>query len=384
MAARRVLIADDDITALKLVGLTLERQGFEIIAAANGPQAIQKAIETQPDLIILDVMMPQMDGYEVAAQLRKHPVTEKIPILMFTAKTTISDKIAGFQAGADDYLTKPVHPRELLAHVEALLKRQVRRTDFEDEPHGHIVCFVSSKGGVGTSTLVLNTGVALRQMHEDVKVVGVELRAGNGTMALALGAPDVKETRKHLSDLLEIPLPAITRSRIQKHLISHRSGMQALAATPVPMGVGPELDRSHVRTILHYLSVDFDKVLVDIGPRVEDGFREAVQLADLIIMTLEPNQIGIRLAKEMLSLLQELEVNSEIIRLAVIHRVPALGTISPTMIKDALHHDVITVIPPAPDLVHEGLENGFVMVDIQPRGVVAQQVRRAVQAIMAL
>ena len=78
MPTHRILIADDDVDALRLVGLMLERKGYEIIAAASGNQALQKAIETQPDLIILDVMMPDMDGYEVATHLREHPATEQI------------------------------------------------------------------------------------------------------------------------------------------------------------------------------------------------------------------------------------------------------------------------------------------------------------------
>ncbi len=384
MDARKVLIVDDDLDALKLIGLTLERQGFEIIAAANGAQAIQKALESAPDLIILDVMMPEMDGYEVAAQLRRHPATEKTPILMFTARTALSDKVAGFRAGADDYLTKPIHPKELVAHVDALLKRHARQAESEAEPHGHVTCFVSSKGGVGTTTLVLNTGAMLRRMDENARVVAVELQDGGGTMGMALGEQNVKETGRHLGTLLERPSPTITRSNVQKYLIRHRSGLKALATTPAPVGAGPDLTGDHARLILRYLSADFEQVLVDLGPHVDQGFREAVHLADLVIVTVEPNRIGLKLAEEMLGLLLGLGVDAGGIRLAAIHRVPALGTISRTMIEDALHYDVITVIPPAPDLAYEGLENGFLMTDIQPKGVVAQQVRRVAEAILAL
>ena len=174
MPPRRVLIADDDVDALRLVGMMLERQGYEILAAANGQQALQKAIETQPDLLILDVMMPDMDGYEVASKIRSHPATESIPILMFTAKTSVNDKIAGFQAGADDYLTKPIHPRELASRVEALLERQhAGDGDFEK---GHIIGFLPTKGGLGTSTLTLNTAIELRHMHTEIKKAIIKLK----------------------------------------------------------------------------------------------------------------------------------------------------------------------------------------------------------------
>ncbi|MBT3322374.1 MAG: response regulator, partial [Anaerolineae bacterium] len=122
----KILIIDDDLDTLRLVGLMLQKKGYEIAAANNGKQGLLKVAEDIPDLILLDVMMPEMDGYEVARRLRQDPQTENIPILMFTAKSQLNDKVTGFEAGADDYLTKPTHPAELQAHVKALLARSVK------------------------------------------------------------------------------------------------------------------------------------------------------------------------------------------------------------------------------------------------------------------
>jgi DNA-binding response OmpR family regulator len=104
----------------------LQRQGYEISAAENGELGLGKAFEERPDLILLDVMMPDLDGYEVARRLRKNPATSNTPILMFTAKTQLDDKVTGFEVGADDYLTKPTHPTELQAHVKALLAHRIK------------------------------------------------------------------------------------------------------------------------------------------------------------------------------------------------------------------------------------------------------------------
>jgi DNA-binding response OmpR family regulator len=106
----KILIVDDDVDTLRLVGLMLQRQGYQIVAATNGQQGLARAVEERPDLILLDVMMPDMDGYEVTRRLRKDPATAAIPILMFTAKTQLDDKVAGFEVGADDYLTKNSWP----------------------------------------------------------------------------------------------------------------------------------------------------------------------------------------------------------------------------------------------------------------------------------
>src|SRR5512143_4249253 len=153
--AEKILIVDDDIDSLKLIGLMLQRQGYEIAAASAGGQAISKAVAEKPNLIILDVMMPDMDGYEVCKRLRADANTQNIPIIMFTAKTLIDDKVAGFEAGADDYLTKPTHPAELASRVKAILARSAaqRRTSGDG---GALIAFVGAKGGVGTTTLAAN------------------------------------------------------------------------------------------------------------------------------------------------------------------------------------------------------------------------------------
>ncbi len=121
--AEKILIVDDDLDTLRLVGLMLQHQGYRINAASSGIQAISIVQTDKPDLILLDIMMPEMDGYEVARKLRADQNTNTIPIIMFTAKTQVDDKVEGFEAGADDYLTKPTQPRELFAHVKAVLAR---------------------------------------------------------------------------------------------------------------------------------------------------------------------------------------------------------------------------------------------------------------------
>ena len=130
--AKRILVVDDEVESVKLIGLMLQRRGYEIIAARSGAQALEKAQADKPDLIILDVMMPDMDGYEVCRRLRADPATASMPIIMFTAKTMVDDKVAGFQAGADDYLTKPVHPEELASRIEAVLLRTSQSSGVAD------------------------------------------------------------------------------------------------------------------------------------------------------------------------------------------------------------------------------------------------------------
>ncbi len=123
MGAYHILVVDDDRGAARLIGMLLERQGYRVSVVYSGGAALDAAQADPPDLIILDVMMPHMDGYAVARQLRALPTTAHIPIIMFTAKGLADDKAEGFEAGVDDYLTKPVRPAELAARVKAALAR---------------------------------------------------------------------------------------------------------------------------------------------------------------------------------------------------------------------------------------------------------------------
>ena len=132
--AEKILIIDDDVDTLKLVGLMLQKQSYQIVAANNGLQGLEQAENENPDLILLDVMMPGMDGYEVAKRLRANPLTANTPILMFTAKTQLDDKVTGFEAGADDYLTKPTHPSEGENSNQPIANRETRPDNRHPKP----------------------------------------------------------------------------------------------------------------------------------------------------------------------------------------------------------------------------------------------------------
>src|SRR5512135_2475193 len=124
----KILIVDDEMDTISYLRLALAPLNFEVIPAINGTEALLLAQSQKPDLIILDVMMPDLDGFEVTRRLRASSETSNIPILMFTAKTQITDKIAGFNCGVDIYLTKPVHTVELQANVKALLAHRQKTT----------------------------------------------------------------------------------------------------------------------------------------------------------------------------------------------------------------------------------------------------------------
>jgi DNA-binding response OmpR family regulator len=118
-----VLVADDDLDILGLVTLRLERDGYEVIGALDGERAVEEALERTPDLALIDVSMPKLDGYEVTERLRQHEPTSAIPIILLTARVQDSDVARGIEAGADDYVKKPFSTADLRTRVQAALGR---------------------------------------------------------------------------------------------------------------------------------------------------------------------------------------------------------------------------------------------------------------------
>jgi len=123
MPKEKILIVDDEKDIIKMLDYNLKKEGYRVISVCNGEDALDSAKRENPDLIILDLMLPGIDGLEVSKSLKKEPKTSRIPIIMLTAKAQEADKVIGLELGADDYVTKPFSPRELIARMKAVLRR---------------------------------------------------------------------------------------------------------------------------------------------------------------------------------------------------------------------------------------------------------------------
>ncbi|MDR0842841.1 MAG: response regulator transcription factor [Acidobacteriota bacterium] len=123
MAGNLVLVIDDEKDLLELVRYNLEKEGYRITTAEDGESGLRAAVRESPDIVIIDLMLPGMDGLDVCRRLREDPRTIKTPVIMLTAKSSETDRIVGLEIGADDYVTKPFSPRELAARIKAVLRR---------------------------------------------------------------------------------------------------------------------------------------------------------------------------------------------------------------------------------------------------------------------
>ena len=119
----KILIVEDEKDIVKMLEYNLKKEGFQVVSSRDGEEALDLAVRENPDLVILDLMLPGLDGLEVCKILKKESKTSHIPIIMLTAKSQESDKVIGLELGADDYITKPFSPRELVARIKAVLRR---------------------------------------------------------------------------------------------------------------------------------------------------------------------------------------------------------------------------------------------------------------------
>ncbi len=372
--SKKILIVDDELESVKLIGLMLQRRGYEIVAARSGTQALEKAEAESPDLAILDVMMPDMDGYEVCRRLRANPATTSLPIIMFTAKTTVDDKVAGFQAGADDYLTKPIHPDELASRVEAVLSRSARRLREEGaELQAKVIGFLGSKGGVGTTTLAVNVATAMALGTEgDKRIVLADMRAGMAASAIQLGLRHTGE----ITHLLGKPVEHIDARMVEAQLEEHRSGVRVLSGQIEPPGAAMDISPAHAETIVHHLGSAADCLLLDLGVGLDATNRRILPGCSHVVVAVEPHRVALALAQ---ALLDELTASVHLprhrISVVMINKTHSGTTLTKDTIEGLLQHEVVGTVTPAPELAFQATEQGMPMAMIQPNSLVAQQFR---------
>lgn len=380
--AEKILIVDDDLDTLRLVGLMLQRQGYQISAASNGSQGLAKAFDERPDLILLDVMMPDMDGYEVTRRLRNNPATVSIPILMFTAKTQLDDKVVGFEVGADDYLTKPTHPTELQAHVKALLARAVPKDGGQiktalHEHLGYVIGVLSARGGLGVSTLSANLAAALfTRVQSDV--ILAELTPGQGTLGMDLGAPN----QKGLTEILQGTVAEVTREKVHASLVAHNSGVKLFLASENPRDVTLTSQVQNFQTLLSRLSALARFVILDLGAGLPLYVQKLLPLCNERIVVLEGTSNTIQHTKLLIDEIAALGIDRTSISVVLNNRQRSEAQMPWAQVQEKLNHSISATLTPAPELFLQANRLQTPAVMAQPTNMTSQQFLKIADAVI--
>ena len=307
-----IFVVDDDEQLLRMVGLMLERGGHTATLVSNPIEALDMMREDPPDLAILDVMMPGMNGLELCRELRISKSTRNLPIIILTARGPIEDREEALEIGADTYLNKPVTSMELLDNVDNLLAKAAESNvshdeeldiaDVEDdnEPFAEPTCqslvVYGLSGGVGRTTLAVNLALRLQQ-NVTGKVCLVDLTTSGGQAAMHLRL----QPRKGWGNLLNDD--DFSPSEISKQIIEHSSGLHLLAAPLMP--ASPDiLSISIIKKIFSGLTADYAFVVFDLPAILSPVSKFVLSKADTALHIFRPEVIAVQTAVRVERLIQ--------------------------------------------------------------------------------
>ncbi len=290
MAATKVLVVDDDLNIQRVLVFTLKQEGFEVHVASDGQAGVEMAGSIEPDLILMDVAMPKLDGYAATQQIRAaERAGRRVPIIMLTAEADVEQRVKGLRAGADDDIVKPFHPLELIARIKALLARsgggQEAKPGAEQPTLGQLYCFYPAKGGVGTTTIAINTAIALaRRFKRKTALLDANLQFGDHRVFMDLGL----DTPSIVNAITE---PDLDAELLKRLVTGHHSGIELLLAPPNPEQADIVVERQRsdpgsLSRILSLLRHAYDYSLVDMAKAIDDFNLQLFDEADVIFVVM--------------------------------------------------------------------------------------------------
>lgn len=276
-----LVVQDQETTALLRQSLSVA--GYHVLDANSGEEAFVVLMEFPVDLIITDSDLPGVDGYTFCRQLRQREMTRELPIMMLSKKSSADDKVAGFEAGVDDYITKPFEPVELLHRIKVLVARHQKRQGHVSPPptRGHIVALFGTKGGVGRTTVGVNLAVALqRKLQGRVALVDADFFFGDIALHLGLSPSHT------ILDLIS-RIDRIDEEVLDQVLIPHSSGLRVLISPRDPEDV-ELITPAHLSRLLDILAAHFDYVVVDCQGIYDERTLTTLERADAILLLIKP------------------------------------------------------------------------------------------------
>jgi DNA-binding response OmpR family regulator len=355
----RIVVADDDPILQRLLLHTLKLEGYDVLLARDGNEALNTVVRERPDLVILDVMMPGLNGFELCQALRERPDTLTLPIIMLSGLSDVQEKVSGLRAGADEYLTKPIDLRELTARVDALLKRNRLLRQSAAPRAGRVISVLGAKGGVGTTTISLNLAALLAKTGK--QVAAAEIRPDFGTFAAQLKMP---APERNLAGLLAFEAPAISEPLVSSHLTTTSFGPRVLFG-PQKLEEFCELEPGRIGAIVGRLVSLADYVVVDL-PHVAGPVHETVvKNSGYVVLLLEPEVAAVAAAAMRLRQLAQWGVSGAMIKLLVVNRLGAM-MLSLREIENRLERTIDGVAPPAAEALNIAVQYGSPLVLYQP------------------
>jgi pilus assembly protein CpaE len=296
----QILLVDDEEQIRKLLWAYLTRQGYKVGTATDGIEALKAIALRPPALVITDVGMPNMNGFELTRRLRSDHRTARIPVLMLSARKEAADILTGYSEGADEYVSKPIEMAVLGAKIEVLLKRAPAKVEEAVKKAGRVVLFAHGKGGAGNTTLAVNTAVALAEGKKHrVGLLDLNLEFGNAHLCFDL------KPAQCLSDMAKFDPTQLDDETFGKVLTEDASGVRVVVGSDSPE------DAELVTVPLVQHAIDrmravCDYVVIDTPATFSQQVLAALDAADVVTVVVGPHISSVKAGKDWLDVLDKL------------------------------------------------------------------------------
>jgi pilus assembly protein CpaE len=366
-----ILVIDDDPQLVHLLDLTLKGAGHEVLKAIDGETGLSITQEQRPDLIIADVMMPKLNGYEYCRRVRAQQDLADIPILVFSARFQPVDKQTALQAGATDYMSKTVGPAELLERVEGLLSASPAASKAS---LGSVVAVFSLRGGVGTTSLTVNLSVAVALSRQQ-PIALLDMAPLAGHVAPMLNLRPTGGLRKALGSGQQVDAQLL-----RPYWQAHDSGVQALTS-PLSPGEMGELSAGLVQPLATHLRQAYSLALLDLPSRLSGATAAALSAADRILLVVTPDMASLLSAIVAFQALDAIGVADRQVEV-VLNRPGGVGGLSLEAVTKTLKRPVAAEIPYEPDMV-SSLNARRPLMLASPKSAAAQAIAHLAGQLMA-
>ncbi len=359
----KVLLVDDDPQLGHILSRVLKKNGFDVIVAADGATGLRLAREERPDLIILDIMMPGMDGFEVAQRLHHDPVCASVPIMVLTAYATPYGRKTAIEIGIDDFVTKPFGIDDIVSKVRAMTRGPVvappeTTISLKTAGQARLIGLHTLRGGLGCTSLAISLATALKNRWRGPTLL-LDADFASGQLSLALNRRD----SLGWPDLIQASSEGSLQPLLAQRRVAHENGLHVLA-TPRDPREAERIGPAAVKQSLGLLKEPYDYIVADLAHDLRENTLAIARGADKILHLLAADAVSVRLAKKALAAYRAREIRPEDVLLVLVDTRPG----KPASIEDlemVLGQSVSAYIPYAAPMT-EAIDRGLAFVEAFP------------------
>lgn len=338
----RVLLIDDEQFYFKLLKKTLPEAEYNLEYAKSGPEGLAKIPAFEPEMLIVDLKLPEMDGFEILERLRRDPKFSYIPVIVITSRDELSEKLRAFELGADDYVVKPFQPEELLARIGILARRgramQIAQKEAPSAKSATMITVHSLRGGLGCSSIVVNLGLAFHKLWaQQTLLMDAVLTAGQVALML-----DAKPTATW-ENLVGVETENIDDVVVREMMGPHKSGVRYIASPRFPIAADT-FTHDTLKLFLEKLKGNNDFIVVDTSHDFSDMTIHMLNMSNTILLVMAPELASLRTTMSALEIYDRLGIPLEKVKI-VLNNNSSNPAIKQVQLEKVLKRPIDFVLP---------------------------------------